>query len=281
MSNKHLGNRVHDLLDGRLNRDQSYVAMAHLGECEECNRLYQELRQAREALNSSSAGIDMRFTEQLLNRERIAQIASGESPAQAKAASGRERRPAVLLGIVPLVLILAVLGGAYLVGAPDEVALEFAEESPNNAQTVALAGPDAMRSGDLLRSWLHPEWDDSGLIPVGAHVTRSDDGRRVLVASLLAYDIPIGVTEQHGQLDPDALHQLPRAAVVGVDAYVLSYDPAQLVWQTGDVVIAVGCECPIGMLENVAATFPVAEQPGFVDRVIDGLGEMADTVSGD
>ena len=95
MNDKHLGDRIHDLLDGRLSRTDTHAAMAHLDHCEECSKRWQELRSAREALNSSPAGIDMRFAQMLLDKDRMAQIAQGESKHVARAARGRgSARPA-------------------------------------------------------------------------------------------------------------------------------------------------------------------------------------------
>jgi len=66
--------------------------MEHLDECPECAERWQELRAAREALNSSEVGIDVRFAQQLLDRKRMAQIASEETPERARAASGAGRK---------------------------------------------------------------------------------------------------------------------------------------------------------------------------------------------
>ena len=50
MTARHLGNRIHDLVDGRLSRADSYVAMAHLADCEDCGSEWEQLRKERAAL---------------------------------------------------------------------------------------------------------------------------------------------------------------------------------------------------------------------------------------
>jgi hypothetical protein len=98
----------------------------------------------------------------------------------------------------------------------------------------------------------------------------------VLVATLLRDMDVVVVTQEHAQLASE-VNMLPRAGVEGIDVYVLSSaEPAQVVWQTGDVVIALGCECALSTLETVAEEFPTATDPGFVDRVGEGFQELAD-----
>lgn len=275
MSGRHLGDRIHDLLDGRLNRDKTYAAMAHLGECEQCAARFHELRAAREALSTAEAGIDMSFAQRLLDRERIAQIAAQEPPSRIRAVQPKDHRPVIaasMAGVAASILIVV----AWVLGAPAQVGLEFVTTASGAAQPVAHMGAQGMRSGDQLRSWIHPDFSESRIVPIEAKVLQRANGSNVLVATMLHGADVIVVTEEHARLAP-VVDQLPRAAVDGIEAYVLNVaEPAQLVWQTGDVVIALGCECPLAALEAVAAEFPTADEPSFVDRIGEGFHELAD-----
>lgn len=278
MTSKHLGDRIHDLLDGRLTGEKAATAMSHLGECETCSARWHELRTAREALSTADAGIDMSFAQRLLDKERIAQIAAQESKAKARAAAPPDRRPMALASLLAVAAATLVIS-AWSLGAPHPVSLEFAESGPaavGQAQTVAFVDPQGMRSGDGLRSWIHPDFSESQIIPIEAHVKQRDNGSKVLVAKLLLGQDSLIVTEEHGTLHP-AVQDFPLANVDAVDVFVIRYaNPAQVAWQTGDVVIAMGCECPLSVLEGAAAEFPTAEGPGTIDRILDGFEELAD-----
>ena len=276
MTSKHLGEKIHDLLDGRLRGAQAAAAMAHLEECAECTARFQELRDARTALNTAEAGIDLTFAQKLLDRERIANIAAHEPSGNARAAAPPDRRP-LALAIIIGAAATAVLGTAYMVGAPAQVGLEFVSASgAAQAEPVAYMDPQGMRTGDQLRSWIHPDFANSTLVPVEAKVLQRTDGSNVLVATLLRGMDVVVVTQEHATLIA-AASELPRADVIGIDVYVVSSAaPAQVVWQTGDVVIALGCECALATLESVAAEFPTADAPSLVDRVGAGFDELAD-----
>ncbi|MFN3867128.1 MAG: anti-sigma factor family protein [Demequina sp.] len=276
MSEQHLGDDVHDLLDNRLSAARACQAMSHLEKCPDCRMRWDDLRRAREALQTSSAGIDMTFTQQLLDRDRMAEIAKGESRHQARAARPRDRRP-MLVALVMVVAVSAGVGSAYLAGAPDEVSLEFAEDTGAATHTIA-AGSEVtymeartMRGGDALRSWVHPDWEATGLKPVEGAVLRSPSGENVLVATILANLEPIVITEQHGRLSASFSERFAWVDLGHTRAYIVSEDPRQLVWQTGDVVISATCTCALATLEAVAACFPAQSDPGFVDRVAAGL----------
>lgn len=271
MTSKHLGEAIHDLLDGRLRGDKAYAAMAHLGECEVCAARFHELRNARDALASSQAGIDMRFAQRLLDRDRIAEIAASEGSHKARATRPPRRAPLVAVFTVVIIGVV-VVGAAWRAGAPDEVALEFAQPRDGAVEPVAYADPQGMRSGELLRAWIHPDFSTSELVPIEAAVVEGPNGQLVLVASLLAGLDPITVVQQHGRLPHSLTAQLPRADVGHSDAYVIeSNSTSAVVWQTGDVVVALSCECALSTLEDVAAEFPRGDDPGFVERIADGM----------
>lgn len=279
MKPKHLGDSIHDLLDGRLRGDRAYAAMAHLGECEECAARFHELRAARDALNSSQAGIDMRFAKQLLDRTRIAEIAAAERPANARATRPARRGPVISVATMIVVAVL-VVGAAWQEGAPADVTLEFAEpRKATGTSSVAYVDPQGMRSGELLRSWIHPDFSKSDLIPIEARVVRRANGQLALFATMLAGTDVLQIVQQHGHLT-SSVGQMPRADVDGASVYVVDsdYSPT-LVWQTGDVVVALSCECSLDTLASAAAEFPAGTDPGFMERVAEGFESFADAVS--
>ncbi|WP_291383175.1 hypothetical protein [Demequina sp.] len=280
MRPKHLGDSIHDLLDGRLRGDRAYTAMAHLGECEECTSRFHELRAARDALNSSEAGIDMRFAAQLLDRTRIAEIAAAERPENARATRSVHRGPLISVAVLALAAVL-VVGAAWRVGAPDDVSLEFAQpRKAAGTSSVAYVDPQGMRNGEMLRSWIHPDFSQSDLIPIEARVVQRANGQLALFATLLSGPTVVQIVQQHGHLTSSVVAQMPHADVDVANVYVVeSGTSSTVVWQTGDVVVALSCECSLPTLESVAAEFPAGADPGFVDRVSEGLHSFADALS--
>ena len=157
MSSKHLGDSVNDLLDGRLRGERAYAAMAHLAECADCASRFHSAKAARDALQSSPCGIDMRFARSLLDQDRIAEIASREDSRLAKATKPRSTKPA-LAAVSVVIVATVIITAAWVTGAPDEVSLEFAQASGGNARPVSYVDPQGMRSGESLRSWIHPDF---------------------------------------------------------------------------------------------------------------------------
>ena len=89
------------------------------------------------------------------------------------------------------------------------------------------------------------------------------------------------VVQEHGRLSPSATDQMSVAAVKNAEVFVLESTPgysSALIWQTGDVVVALSCECSLTTLESVAEEFPSASDPGFADRLAEGFSALADAV---
>lgn len=280
MRQKHLGDSIHDLLDGRLRGDRAYAAMAHLGECEQCAARFHELRAARDALNSSEAGIDMRFAQRLLDRDRIAEIAAAERPGNARATRPTRRGPVISVAAIAVVAVL-IVGAAWHTGAPDDVSLEFAQpRMATGTSSVAYFDPQGMRDGELLRSWIHPDFSKSDVIPIEARVVQRDDGHLALFATMLSGNDIVQIVQQHGYLVSSVAQRMPLANVDGVEVYVVeSGTSSTVVWQTGDVVVALSCECSLPTLESVAAEFPAGTEPGFVERVSEGFRTFSDALT--
>ncbi|WP_062461523.1 anti-sigma factor family protein [Demequina soli] len=279
MTDRHLGDRIHDLLDHRLSREATAEAMAHLEGCEGCTVRWDELRAAREALNSSEAGIDMTFARLLLDRERMERIAQQETRRHARAARGRDRRPVLITLSLTLVLV-AVIGAAYVAGAPDDIDPGLAASSESGLLSVSRMDSSTMRAWDQTGGWIHPDWQSSGFAPVEAAVRETSNGARVLDYTLLSDAEPVLVHEQQGRLARDLAARLPVITVGDLDAYVAATDPISLVWQAGDVVVLVSCDCSVQTLEDVAAAFPQDGEAGPVDQVMAGFAVFSDALTG-
>ncbi len=280
MTTRHLGKRLYALVDGRLSREDAYVAMAHVSECEECAAQWQALRKDRIALQTSGTGIDMSFTSHLLDRTRIAEIARDEPRRHVRAAHGRGVNVAVM-GVSFLAGGVFVLGLLWQLGAPPEVGLEVvAAPDQATASSVQLMGAPRMRVEGSLISWVHPSWESSNVIPVDAAVIQTADGTTVLVAQILAGSDSIRMIEQKGTLPGDFGEGFPMGGEADREVYVVSNDPSQIVWDAGGVVVSLACACPVDVLEGVASQFPDGNEPGILERLGDGLGAVADAVAG-
>ncbi|WNM25123.1 hypothetical protein RN607_03230 [Demequina capsici] len=281
MTSRHLGRSIHDLLDGRLDAKATAEAMTHLAECGECATRYAELNEARERLHSSSAGIDISFAQQLLDRQRMAQIAAQEDPHRARAVRPPDRRPALLV-LGALVAIVGGVGAAYVAGAPQTLSVEAASSGTagDSASTVAYLQSQDLQQEDDLSGWADPFTSGSALLPIDASVVSLTDGTEGLIMTLVAHTDSVVVTEQHGRL-ASGYSELPTIALDGVTLYVVYGTPTLLVWETGGLVITASCAaCEVSTLVDVAQAFPVAEEPGLVDRITAGLGELAGAVIG-
>jgi anti-sigma factor RsiW len=277
VTEKHLGERIHDLLDGRLSREDSAAAMAHLAECEQCDTRFQQLRADREALNSSPAGIDMSFAQMLLDKERMAQIAKGESKHVARAAKGRDKRPTTIAAALAIILGFTVTA-AYFVGTPDPVDGTLVAMADSGDRSTAVIETRYMDQ-DSMAQWVQPDWQASGLIPVEAKIMRHQDAD-ILVASLLVGLDPVMIIEKRGRLAHSVVEQAPLVVVNGVDVYVVSTAPLQMLWQSGSVVVAATCTCAADTLVIAVAAFPKADTPGVMDQIGEGLSVFGDALTG-
>jgi anti-sigma factor RsiW len=280
VTTRHLGKRLYALVDGRLSRDEAYVAMAHVGECAECAEKWDALRRDRIALQTSGTGIDMSFTDHLLDRARIAEIARDEPKRHARAARGRGVNVA-LVGVSLFAGGAIFLGVLWKLGAPPEVGLEVAAApDQSTASSVQLMGAPRMRIEGSLVSWVHPSWESSTVIPVDAAVVQTASGTTVLVARILAGNDSITVVEQRGKLPAGFGSEFPMGGVTGHEVYVVSDHPTQVVWDAGGVVVGLDCICSLDVLESVASQFPNGNEPGVFARLGDGLRAVADAVTG-
>lgn len=276
---RHLGDAIHELVDGRLRGEKALAALAHLDACAECAATFREVKAARDAVSSSQCGIDMRFAQRLLDKEHMAQIAASEPVRAVKAVKPRSKAPLAMTFSFVLVVVVMV-GVAYVAGAPTPVSLEFAESRAGGTVSVASVDTQEMRSGEQLTSWVHPDFESSDLIPVEAKVVRDSGGEFILLATVLDGMEPITVIQQHGSLVDSFVADLPVANVETTTVYVVQSEPSPVVvWEAGDVVVALTCECALATLEAVAEQFPCPNPPGFVERIQAGLDQVSSALN--
>jgi hypothetical protein len=277
VTTRHLGKRLYLLVDGRLDRADAIEAMTHLEDCEACTNEWREILRAREALQTSGSGIDMRFARRLLDRDRIAEIAQAEPKRHVKVASGV--RPHVVrataLGTVATIAVLSVL---YALGEPDRVGIDSlasanAENGP--VRVVGEEGPDP-RSLD---PWAHPVWDDSEFVPISAWIL-DDDGVPMLQATVLLGEHEMLITERKGRLVVRPDDAVVRAEDTSREVYLVDGDDSAVVFESADAVVMIGCTCPMDSLLGAVDEFPEASGQGVLARLGSGVGEVADAVTG-
>lgn len=279
MNGRHLGERIHDLLDNRLSVSAASEAMAHLDECADCGQRWRELVAAREALTSSQAGIDMSFARQLLDRDRMREMAQREDRSRARAARGRDRRPLALTLSIAVILV-TVAGAAYVAGAPQDVSTEVTASGEDGAVNVARFDSAALQQAEPAGTWILPDWQLAGVIPVEAHERVADDGTRYLVASILVDGMVVEVAEVEGRLEDDAVASLPQASIDGRSVYIVSESPLRFAWQSGSMAVFVACHCAPATLERAVTAFPVAPSGGAMTQILSGLGVFSDALTG-
>src|SRR5690606_4342747 len=120
VSTPHLGDSMHDLLDGRLSAPQAALARRHLETCQECAERFRELADARVLINTSEAGIDINFAQKLMNQERMRELSQAETSRINRAVSRPRRHYTVVLGSVAFVAAF-LLSTAWFLGEPKTV----------------------------------------------------------------------------------------------------------------------------------------------------------------
>lgn len=275
----HVTRQLNLLIDGRLGRDDALKAMAHLAECESCTSRWDALRQGREALQTSGNGIDMTSAQRLLSRDRIAVLAQTEPRRHAKAAAGM--RPRVLRGILvatPAVMALLVL--LYVLGEPREIPLStLTQGNIIYAPTVSSLAVDSSTVPDSHGSSSYPSWVGPEMTPLGM-VVREDQGMTVSQTRVLLGENQLTVTERRGRLPREIDDVLPRAES-DRPVYLLDEAGTDIVFGSADTVVTVSCACETDVLVDFAGNFPEESSPGVLDRLGDGMGVVADAVTGD
>lgn len=274
----HVTRQLSLLIDGRLERPDALKAMAHLAECETCTSEWAALRKDHEALQTSGSGIDMRFAQRLLDRERIAVIAQAEPRRHAKAAS--TMRPHVLRGTLMVasgaIGILAIL---YLLGEPQEIPVStlIAGNSATGQAVMAISVNGADKADTLVASG-HPEWVDSEMVPLET-VTLEEDGIRLSQTTVRMGENQFVVTEGHGRLQRDIGEVLEQSTQGDRAVFLVDGEGAGILFASGDMVVMIDCSCSEEVLIGVAEYFPEESPPGVLTRLGDGVEELADVVT--
>ncbi|MBN2177729.1 MAG: zf-HC2 domain-containing protein [Demequinaceae bacterium] len=279
MLNRHVIRQLNLLIDGRLEREDALKAMAHLERCERCTAEWEALRRDREALQTSGSGIDMRSARKLLERERIAVLAQAEPRRLAKAATGV--RPHVLKATVLVASgVISVLTILYILGEPKEIPLS--RLLPGNTiygPTVSTLADSNLGARDQVVAYETPAWLAEDMTPLGT-IVGEDDGARVSQTTVLFGENCLTVTERQGRLPRDVGEHLERSDQGEREVFLLDEEGSGILFESGDSVITVGCDCTLDVLVGIVDSFPEESSPGILTRLGDGVGAVADAVTG-
>lgn len=255
----HLGALITPFVDGELSPAQTAQAQAHVASCEGCAHAVRQEQAARRRTQESARGVQAspELTARLL--------AMPAAPQPALASAPRARRTPLVLGgstaLVGLfVLTLFVLGSPRPPETPSSM-LAASSPSPGAAVSTALTWPD-------VAAVVGSDWS----VPSGVRITRLDvldDGEvETLDATFQMPDGDVRVLERTGSLDVDALAaggstptQIGGHVVYAVDGWYLL--------ESGPCVVALHGDTDTAA-ESVIAQLPAPQEPGFVERVVDG-----------
>jgi len=279
VSTRHVTRQLNLLIDGRLGREDALKVMGHLAECELCTAEWDALRRDREALQTSGSGIDMRFAQKLLNRERIAVIAQTEPRRHAKVA--RSVRPHVLRGsLIAVSGVVGILTILYMLGEPKEVQLSaFVEGNSVNGLTSHAIYPLGAGGMNSLVTSGQPGWASEEITQLGT-VIQENNGVRVSRTTARMGENEFIVTESRGRLPQNVGEVLERSDQGGREVFLLDGDGSGVLFASGDGVVMIDCSCSGEALAGVVEAFPEEQPPGVLTRVSDGMGEIADAVTG-
>ncbi|MCL2466765.1 MAG: zf-HC2 domain-containing protein [Micrococcales bacterium] len=284
----HLGSRISALADGQLSPAQTDDAMAHVAACDRCANELRQACAARDLLVSTawtSPPPDPALTSRLLAMRAVPPVPPGDpfaGPRQPQvlrlygnvgtgAALG-SRAPVWVAGsLASFALVVTVL---FLLGAgADVVPADYSGRVP---VTLLSDSPEpAAASAELTalstRGWVMPD-----SLPAGWVVTATGVDGGVLEIHLDGPDgAVVVVTERHGVLNREMAQALPTLDVGGRTVGVVSYEPWTVVWQAGDIVVAV-VAVDGAAAEALVAAFPAgAYDNGVSARVSRGWTALA------
>ncbi len=278
MTARHLGKRLFPLLDGRLDRAETLEAMAHLDSCPGCSQEWADLRRDREALQTSGSGIDMRFAQKLLDRDRIAEIAQAEPRRHIKVAGGV--RPhflrATLLSAAGVTIVLMLL---YALGEPGVVGPEAFIAGSANHEAVLRNFPSSEAQQEALAPWVHPMWREGTVAPVSA-VRMEANGVHIVVAVVIVGNDELTVSEAKGRLPADLGDPLVRVNHDAREVFQVEGEDSTIFFESENSVVRIDCSCPLESLLAVADTFPESRDLGVFERLGQGVGAVASAVTG-
>jgi len=293
----HLGSQLSALVDGRLSVAATERALAHVTACPRCADELAAARLARRAL-AAAASDDVPQAPDLTAR-LMSLAASAPAPAPAPAPVLRDpfAQPALgvpelhgrraralrgdvsprrqvsrlaagsLAGVGAIAAMLFVLGdrpAVAPVGHPGED-LDLLGSASAAAPVVAAAaeGGGAQGGQDVVASLRARGWAFPDTLPAGWAVTgtrwHADD--RALEIDLAGPQGRAVVTEQAGRLDATRLRGAERVTIGEHQAYVLSYAPWHVVWQSDSTVVQVVAG---GDVSAIVEAFPAKAYDGGV-----------------
>jgi hypothetical protein len=130
-----------------------------------------------------------------------------------------------------------------------------------------------------LEPWVHPVWGEGTVAPTRALVIEQNGVRFVQAVILVNHD-ELTITEAKGQLPDVPRDPFVKADHLTRDVFVLVDVQSTILFQSEDRVVRIDCLCPIEVLFAVADTFPEGSTPGVLQRVGEGVGHVADAVTG-
>lgn len=312
LGDQHLGDQVSALVDGQLYGASRDRALVHVAGCDRCAAEVKDARDARESLRGRLCDVrpDPAFMSRLLamsaqdepRHAPAALRASEDLPPRSVALCGdvREGAPRWLRGaaLSALAATGVAAAGLFVLGARPVVvparttneALAVLASAPQPARSTSGSvnvslDPGGMHAGvpaEDVFGWMQSEgWQRPGSLPAGTSLTQvrflgaNDEILEVDLESALGRVV---LREQKGQLSVSELTGSSRAVVGGATVYVLSDEPAHLVWQSSDTVIDIVSEMSVENVLQLVSTFTVDEfDTGFQARV----GRGWSTLTGD
>ena len=190
-------------------------------------------------------------------------------------------RPHVLRGsLLAATGVIGILTILYMLGEPKEVPLNTFFEG-NSVQGLAASTISPLSAGGangLVASGL-PEWASEEITPLGT-IVQEDNGVRVSRTTARIGEHEIVVTESRGRLPENVDEVLERSDQGDRDVFLLEGDGAGVLFASGDRVIRIGCSCSEETMVGMVEAFPEEQHPGVLTRVSDGMGAIANAVTG-
>lgn len=315
----HLGPLVSALVDEQLGAAARERALAHAAQCDQCAAEIRATRSARGLLSKASGVPELRtdFMSGLVNmahaqtdQQSAAHISQSNSNPFIPVAevpktqfSGDLKQPTSVRQWLRYTAVFG-LGGAcaaaFLLGSPSVInpvsntsvlaqrlgVVENAKLFTPETQVSTANSNGALDSIDtsLLQTWLqHNGWSAPVSLPHGVSVQRVGyvDGRESELE--IVVQTPAGmvlVSEAKGKLDSQALAKFETIDDHTEPIYVLSSQPAHLVWQSGDTVIELVSQLSTQELVELCKSFEAeGYDTGISARFIRGFSDIAGAIS--
>lgn len=308
----HLGDRVTDLVDGRLSPDAAERAVAHLAGCPDCRAEVAAERAVRNRLATAAAPAPPDGLVDRLVRlggpagplpPRADRVPGTPAPApvpwprrdprrRSLALAGAGALSAAVLGLVALTVLGSVAGSA-----PEPVAV--LADVPARSVPTGSVPTGSVPAEDLDAEILDAEeldalraegWPCPPRLDDRLHLVQARsllvDGNPVLQLTYSDGRATVSVIEERGRIGPaDAAARvavLDEVLAAGARSGGGHHVPWHGVWQSGDVVVTVVADAPPEVLDWLVEVLPhrPADEPGLWDRVGQGADVVGALLSG-